>query len=125
MKNLLTIIFSSLTITALAYAPIECRPTRAECTDIQEKGGKADRDCFVEPQEFCDALLAPYKQKEKQKYQDKMGLEAPTSFTDYSTNTPKEAELGSQAGTIQVLPVVGGFSIMAALVVGLFIFFRK
>ena len=124
MKNLLTIIFSSLTITVLAYAPIECRPTRAECTDIQEKGGKADRDCFVEPQSFCDSLLQQYEAKEKQKYELREGKEAPADYGKNSTTT-EPVMLGSQSGSIQILLVVGGFSILTALLVGLFIFFRK
>ena len=88
MKNLLTILFSSLTITALAYAPIECRPTRAECTEIQEKGGKADRDCFVEPQSFCDEILLRYRTKETAKYKVSNDSKNPPADYFFATSTP-------------------------------------
>ena len=130
MKNILTILGLSIFFVANAL-PVQCLRTQAECDPLRVKG----IECLAtehfsiaakygsDPEQCTANVMEQYESKEKQKYELREGRQAPA---DLMTATTSELELGnSQAGTIQLLPVVGGFSIMAALVVGLFIFFRK
>ena len=124
MKNILTIIGVLITSVALA-SPFSCVQTMNQCRDISRNLTEEQKNshyCFAQPQTFCDDLLTQHEAKEKQKYEARQGRTAPA---DLMVGTTSEVELGSQAGTIKVLPVVGGFSILVALLVGLFIFFRK
>ena len=125
MKNLLTIFGLFLATTVLA-SPLVCRPTIQECLDFGktlQDSQKSNTFCYAQPQSFCDQKMTQHKSTEEQKYELREGRQAPA---DLMTATTSEVKLGnSQSGNIQVLPVIGGFSIMAALVVSLFIKYRK
>ena len=134
MKTLFTFTLSLIALTVLA-APIECRLTREDCQVRWDAG----QDCIVssdpvhalkygaDPAQCTDAVMTNYTQKEKQKYQDKMGLEAPTSFTDYSTNTPKEAPINPESGfaTTTLLTWGGVGAFIIAIIAWLRKRFRK
>ena len=125
MKNILTIIGLLITSVALA-SPFSCVQTMNQCKDVSRNLTEEQKNshyCFVQPQSFCDDLLVQHEATEKQKYETREGKAAPEDFVVSASSS--EPVLGSQAGTIKVLPVIGGFSILGALIAGLFIFFRK
>lgn len=123
MKKLL--ITLGLLLSTTAYGAIECRPSVQECLDF----GKTLRDdqksntfCYAQPQTFCDSRTVQHEAKEKQKYELREGRQMPTDYQKASTTEPS---LGSQAGTIKVLPVAAGFSILAGLILVIFIKYRN
>ena len=116
MKIILT--FLSLIFVTTTFA-FECRSIKGECRPYWNE----NKECYVEAQSYCDELTLTHEAKEKQKYEQREGKTAPNDLVVSASSS--EPVLGSQTGSIQILPVMGGFSILGALMVGLFIFFRK
>lgn len=116
MKILLTFLGLIFVTTTFAF---ECRPIKGECRPYWNE----NKECYVEAQSYCDDLLTQHEAKEKQKYELREGKTAPADYGKNSTTT--ERELGSQTGTIKVLPIEVGFLIFVALLTWVLIKYKR